>query len=204
MAPMIHPTLNRTLLVACLGVGCASGAREAAPAPQSTATIEPSAAERDQVSAQAAAAINPFKKKLSEALTNAIQQGGPLAAIDVCSREAPSLAAAASTPTTKIGRSALKLRNPQNAAQDWLRPVLSDFAALPSAEGAQRVVRLPDQRFGYAEAITLKPQCAVCHGSDVAAPVVEKIKERYPNDQAMGFQPGQLRGVFWAEVALAK
>lgn len=165
---------------------------------------EPSATEREQVVAQATAAINPFKKKLSEALTSAMTQAGPVAAIEVCSQQAPRLAAEASSPNVSVGRSALKLRNPNNAARDWLKPILGELGALPSAEGAQRVVRLDAQRFGYAEAITLKPQCVTCHGSEVAAPLAAEIKRRYPEDQAMGFQPGQLRGVFWAEVALAR
>lgn len=126
-----------------------------------------------------------------------------MTAIDVCSQQAPRLAAEASTATVTVGRSALKLRNPTNAAREWLKPVLSELASLPSAEGAQRVVNIDGQRFGFAEAITLKPQCAVCHGSEVAEPVAAKLKERYPDDQATGFQPGQLRGVFWAEVSLA-
>jgi hypothetical protein len=192
--------LSMTLAAAA----CEQRAPEPAPAAPSSGPAVPSAAERDQVVAQATAVINPFKKQLSEALTGAMTQGGPLAAIEVCSEKAQSLAAQAATPTVTVGRSALKLRNPSNAPRQWLKPVLDELSALPSAEGAQRVVRVDAEHFGYAEAITLKPQCVVCHGTEVAAPVAEKLKERYPADQATGFQPGQLRGVFWAEVALAK
>jgi len=193
-----------TICLLCGGLAACQQPHAGAPAPAPAAPSEPSAAERDQVIGQATAAIQPFKKKLSEALTGAIAQGGPLAAIDVCREQAPRLAAEASTPALTVGRSALKLRNPGNAARDWLKPVLGELAALPSAEGKQRVVRLDAQRFGYVEAITLKPPCATCHGSELAAPLAAKIKERYPQDQATGFQPGQLRGVFWAEVALAR
>jgi hypothetical protein len=156
------------------------------------------------VVARATAAINPFKKQLVEALTTALSKGDAVAAIDVCSQQAPRLAEQASSEAVKVGRSALKLRNPSNAPREWLKPVLSELAALPSPEGAQRVVRVDDGHFGYAEAITLKPMCVTCHGTEVAAPIAEKLKERYPADQATGFQPGQLRGVVWAEVALAK
>lgn len=193
------------ILVLSFGLQACDKRREREPTVAESASLtKPSAAEREQVAAQASAAINPFKKRLSEALTSAMAQGGPVAAIDVCSEQAPRLAAEASTPDLTVGRSALKLRNPNNAARPWLTPILTELAALPSAEGAQRFVKLDSQRFGYAEAITLKPQCLACHGTEVAAPIAEKIKERYPDDQATGFQPGQLRGVFWAEVALAQ
>lgn len=166
--------------------------------------LQPTAAEREQVIAQASAAIQPFKKRLSDALTEAIARGGPVAAIDVCRRDAPRFAAEAETAAVKLGRSSSKLRNPNNAARPWLSPLLRELEALPSAEGGQRVVRLDDRRFGYAEAIVLKPQCATCHGTDVAPELAAKLGESYPDDQATGYQPGQLRGVFWAEVALAK
>jgi hypothetical protein len=156
------------------------------------------------VIAQASVAIQPLKKRLSEALTEAMSKGGPVAAIDVCSRDAPRFAAEAEAAAVKLGRSSSKLRNPNNSPRPWLSPLLRELETLPNAEGSQRVVQLDDQHFGYAEAITLKPLCATCHGTNVAPEVAAKLRERYPNDQATGYQPGQLRGVFWAEVALAK
>jgi len=177
---------------------------EATTADARGATAQVSEAQRNEVTTAATEAINPFKKQLVGALTGAMQDQGPLAAIDVCSQEAPRLAAAASTDMVKVGRSALKLRNPANAPQVWLAPVLTELAALPSAEGAQRVVPIDEQRYGYVEAITLKPMCATCHGTTVAPELAAKIREHYPTDQATGFEPGQLRGVFWAEVTLAQ
>lgn len=195
------------LLIACSAWGCDRQPNEAAvqttasPA-TSTAVAALSSADREQVIARANAAITPFKKQLSEALMSALQHAGPLAAIDVCAEAAPRLAKEASSQDVVVGRSALKLRNPSNAARDWLEPVLSELAQLPSAEGAQRVVPLPDNRVGYAEAIVLKPPCVVCHGPAVAPELAAAIKARYPRDQATGFETGQLRGVFWAELAL--
>jgi hypothetical protein len=116
--------------------------------------------ERASVLAQASAAIAPFKKELSAALTSAMQQGGPLKAIDVCAEIAPRLAARASTEQVQVGRSAIRLRNPRNAAREWLQPMLADMARLDSAQGAQRVARLSDGHYGYAEAIVLQPLLA--------------------------------------------
>jgi hypothetical protein len=199
-----QPALCITIMAAAVTAACGGCSTDAARSPQPRAAQQVSATEREQVIAQASAAVQPFKQRLAQALTGAMAQNGPVAAIDVCSREAPRLAAEASTPAITVGRSALKLRNPDNAARPWLQPVLNELAALPSPEGSQRVVGLGDQRFGYAEALTHKPLCATCHGTDVSAEVSAKLRERYPKDQATGFQLGQLRGVVWAEVALAK
>lgn len=229
--PSLSHTLRVALLLSTCCVGCnkseesgtasqqaeltpesasADPAREAsaqhAPAPSApeAAGSQVPEAQNERVTRLATEAIAPFKKQLAGALMTAMQDKGPAAAIEVCSKEAPRLAAEASSDQVKVGRSALKLRNPANAAQDWLKPVLTELAALSSAEGAQRVVAIDDQHYGYAEAITLKPLCATCHGTSIAPELAKKIKERYPDDQATGFEPGQLRGVFWAEVLLAR
>jgi hypothetical protein len=73
------------IAAATLTFACGGGSSEATRTPQPTAAPVVSALEREQVIAQASAAIMPFKKKLLEALTGAISQGGPVAAIDVCS-----------------------------------------------------------------------------------------------------------------------
>ena len=45
----------------------------------------------------------------------------------------------------------------------------------------------------------LQPLCLTCHGSELAPGVAEQISELYPEDHAIGFEAGDLRGVFWLE-----
>ena len=146
--------------------------------------------------------LAPFKKQLKKALMAALVEG-PEKAIDVCREVAPNLAAQTSTPDVEVGRSALKLRNPKNAPRPWLKPVLTEFAALEKPEGQHRVVPLKAGGYGYAETIVLGEPCMLCHGTAIPAPVAKHISERYPYDQATGFSVGDLRGVFWAEVGPA-
>jgi hypothetical protein len=42
----------------------------------------------------------------------------------------------------------------------------------------------------------------MCHGSPESIPAVvkEALSEQYPEDQAIGFEAGSLRGWFWIEV----
>ena len=39
----------------------------------------------------------------------------------------------------------------------------------------------------------------MCHGKAIAEEVAQQIAELYPEDRAVGFRPGELRGVFWVE-----
>ncbi len=148
---------------------------------------------------QAKAAVNPFKKNLKEALFKALETS-PEAALDVCSQRAPELAKAASSPAVTVGRSALKLRNTANAPKPWLATAMAELAKEKSGTEASRVVVLPDGTVGYAEPIWLAPPCLVCHGKTLAPGLEAKLKAAYPNDAARGFEAGDFRGVFWAEV----
>jgi hypothetical protein len=50
--------------------------------------------------------------------------------------------------------------------------------------------------------IVEQPMCGSCHGpADKIAPAVAAaLKHRYPNDRAVGFLNGEIRGWFWVEV----
>ena len=57
----------------------------------------------------------------------------------------------------------------------------------------------------YLKPIVLKPVCVMCHGaSDGLSPGVQaKLREHYPQDQAVDFKPGDLRGAMTVRVKLA-
>ena len=148
---------------------------------------------------QAKAAVNPFKKALKETLFKALETSAE-AAIDVCSKRAPDLAKEASSGTITVGRSTFKLRNPSNAPMAWLSKAIAELAKEKSGSEASRVVTLPDGTVGYAEAIWVAPQCLVCHGKTIAPPLAAKLRAAYPNDAARGYEMGDFRGVYWAEV----
>jgi len=152
-----------------------------------------------ETTARAQAAVGPFKKSLKEALMGELSKS-PVGAIDVCAEKAPLLAKDASTGGVRVGRSSERLRNQANAPPPWLGPVMADLAKAPSGAAASRVVDLGEGRRGYAEAIWLDAPCLLCHGATVAPEVEAKIASRYPEDAARGFEVGDFRGVFWAEL----
>jgi len=140
--------------------------------------------------------LRPFKQQLMGALKAGLQEG-PDKAIGACQVKAPEIAAGLSVEGVQMGRTSHKLRNPANAAPDWVKPVLEGWLA-DDASVAPVEVSAGAGRTGYVEPIRLQAApCLMCHGEALAPAVAEKIQALYPDDQATGFKEGDLRGVFW-------
>lgn len=146
-----------------------------------------------------AAAVAPFKKSLKGALVAGLEKG-PVSAISVCRLEAPELATVASTSDARVGRTSRKLRNPDNAPKPWMEPFLDRYETDPGSR-EPAVVAIDDETVGYVEPIYVQPLCVTCHGSTLSPELAAKLEELYPEDQATGYEAGDLRGVFWVELA---
>lgn len=144
---------------------------------------------------EGAARLMPFKKQLMGALMTGLARG-PVEAVDTCQVQAPQIAGDLSGGGVEVGRTSHRLRNPDNAGPAWATEVLQSYLDQPG-DWTPRSVALADGRQGYVEPIVTQPLCLVCHGTSVSPPVAEAIAERYPEDQATGFETGDLRGVFW-------
>lgn len=171
--------------------------------PQAHAGDAPSPSDADLAVARAAA--KELGETLKAQLVAAIEAGGPQSAIGVCRSVAPALADETSrSHGVAVGRTALKVRNPANAPDDFERRVLEDFVrkiedgADPAAlEHAEVVVENGGTTFRYMKAIpTAAEPCLACHGSDVESGLKAEILRLYPEDQATGFKAGELRGAF--------
>lgn len=141
-----------------------------------------------------------FQQQLGRQLESAMAAGGPVAAIEVCAEVVPEIAAKASRESgAVVGRTALRVRNPDNAPDADARQVLQAFA-----ERLESGDPLPIEHFGaapgggerYLRAIVLQPLCATCHGAALAPAVSAAVAARYPEDRATGFAVGELRGAF--------
>ncbi len=160
---------------------------------------EPTAA--DEAAAQAA--LLPLKQGLKRALETALAEG-PIAAVDACRIEAPRIAAESAQPGVRIGRTSHRLRNPANAPAVWMQPLLAEFERAGRAEGKGRLVDLGSEGVGYVEPIHLQPLCVTCHGTQVAPELLAHIRKLYPEDRAVGFEPGDFRGLFWVVLEARK
>ncbi|MGD9669603.1 MAG: DUF3365 domain-containing protein [Hyphomicrobiaceae bacterium] len=173
----------------------------AAPALAQDKTADPQA---ERIAA-ARAAVKGLGEGLKEKLVGAMKAGGPVAALDVCKVDAPKVTAERSSASgMDVGRTALKVRNPGNAPDDFEKRVMEKFVAdLKSGADAMKldhaeVVEQDGKKvFRYMKPImTAGTPCLACHGSELAPEVSAKIKDLYPADQATGFAAGDMRGAF--------
>ncbi len=163
----------------------------------SSQNLEPHAAESRVV-------VKEFMQNLKGELQTAMKAGGPVNAIAVCNERAPEIAQALSTQKGwEIGRTSLKLRNPDNAPDAWEEKVLEQFETRkvggedPKTLEHYEMVKTEDgQFFRYMKAIPTGGVCLACHGESIAAPVREKLQSLYPEDKATDYKSGDIRGAF--------
>jgi len=142
--------------------------------------------------------------KLLAVLTEEIAKSGPEGAILVCRDKAPQLAKAASEETGwSIRRVSLRNRNPRAVPDAWERAALEDFDRRAASgespatlERAEVVTEDGKQSYRYMRALPTQPLCLNCHGlpEQLSPAVKEKLKALYPDDKAVGYRPGEIRG----------
>ena len=161
--------------------------------------------------AKARGAIKGLAENLRPTLVNALKTGGPVAAIEACQGVAPGIAAEQSAAHgVTVGRTALLVRNPANAADAWERKVLESFAAKIDGGAAPDTVDFGEmveeggrKTFRYMKAIPMAAEpCMACHGTELKPEIAAEIAKRYPQDKAVGFTPGKLRGAFTVKIAV--
>lgn len=155
--------------------------------------------------------IQAYGGALKQELTSAIKSGGAMAALDVCHLKAPQIAQQVSEKAgINVARTSLKPRNAASAPDAWEEDVLKSFEAR-KAKGEDvntlefhAIVEHEGKREArYMKAIPTAEVCLTCHGSKIQPEVLEKIKALYPQDKAVGFNVGDLRGAFTVRETLA-
>lgn len=194
---------------------CGNGPAGHAGSPAEAADVPPApppAPPVEDLAATARTAIQEFSQSLQSTLAAALAEGGPLVAIDVCKVSAPAIAEAASAAHgLTLARTALRVRNPDNAPDPFERAVLERFADAAQAGAAvaalEHAVVVDDgpggREFRFMKAIPMLEQpCGACHGARMAPEVLERLAQAYPDDAATGFLPGDLRGAFSVRMPL--
>ncbi len=156
------------------------------------------------LSKQSVAAIKGFAGELKKHLQDAMKSGGPANALNVCKTVAPSIAETHSkTSGLTIKRTALKVRNPENAPDDYELKVLQQFVADIAAGKDAKTMKKAEivevdggKVFRFSKAIPTQKMCLRCHGENIAPELKARIDELYPEDKATGFKEGDLRGIF--------
>ncbi len=173
----------------------------------SVASLAPAAdqGELEPYAVKAREAVKAMAGALQSKLKEAIAAGGPVSAVAVCNTLAPQITADQSKLAgMTIKRTALRVRNPDNAPDALETRVLQEFAAkFASGSDPASVEHIEEVNEGgrtlvrYFKAIpTAKEPCLACHGSGVSGELKDTITKLYPHDAATGFAAGDLRGVF--------
>jgi len=149
--------------------------------------------------------VEDLKTQLSSELKAALQAGGIPAAIEVCQSKATPITEGitADEALVRVSRTALRFRNPANAPSEDSREILEEWTAYVTKSGQtpKPVVRRTDDSLIVHYPIRLQANCLACHGDpeNFQPEVVEALEQFYPNDRAVGFAEGDLRGAFRVE-----
>lgn len=143
-----------------------------------------------------------FMQTLGGALKKQLELGGAESAIGVCKQVAPALASEYSSDGRTVKRVSLKARNiVQGTPDTWERSVLEGFdrqqnKPIGEMEVAQVMSDSDGRWFRFMKAIPTQPMCLQCHGqpADISAGVRQLLLQEYPQDKAVGYSSGQVRG----------
>jgi hypothetical protein len=145
-----------------------------------------------------------FMQQMSGALARELANG-PEQAAAVCRDLAPQIAGTLSRRNGwQITRVGTRVRNPLLGLPDaWEREVLNEFAAraangedLALMSFGEVVDNAGNPEYRYLKAIPLGPNCVLCHGTADQIPdsVESSLAQFYPQDRAIGYTIGELRG----------
>ncbi len=163
------------------------------------------AADHQEFSQQSQAAIKEFSGTLKGALVASMKSSGPVEAINVCNKVAPTIASELSKKYgMEIARTSLKVRNPDNTPDLWEKNVLNAFEkrklegeSVKTLSFSERIAEDDGkQEMRMMKAIPTGEVCLICHGSNISEPVQASLDKLYPDDQATGFSLGDIRGAF--------
>jgi hypothetical protein len=193
--------ITRTIaLAAALAAGTGRAEQPAPAGPAADASAARARAER------AAARLG---QELIGRLREALAEGPPEQAVQVCADLAQRLTAeVAAAEGVDLRRVALRRRNPANDPDPFERQVLEGWARSPAPPEAVAEVTATaggGRELRYLRPISTVALCRTCHGDGEAmtAELRAAIARRYPNDRATGFAEGDLRGAVSVRVPLA-
>lgn len=165
------------------------------------------AEDMDERRAEAQDAAMTLMRALGGELKQAMQSGGPQAALSVCTERAPAIAARISRERgMRVTRVSSRYRNALLGMPDgWEAETLGRFRERHEAgepyKGMSRGDRVTEggrSEYRYMQAIPTEGVCIACHGprEQLAPEIRAMLTERYPHDRATGFAVGDLRGAF--------
>lgn len=163
---------------------------------------EPQVTEEQQKELRAAA--TGFMKSLKGVLVNQIKENGIVAAVSVCSDTAQKLTNNyADENNIYLKRVSFKYRNNKDKPDEYETEVLNHMAELENKGKLDKnfeyvaVETIDGEKvIHYMMPIFVGDECLPCHGNKEQIPeeIKQILNEKYPEDKATGYEPGDLRG----------
>lgn len=143
-------------------------------------------------------------KTLKKELKAAIEAGGFMQGINVCSQSAQRITDSIALATNyRIKRTTNKFRNPVNAPDSIEQLALAHFEKLIAESGEfpefyiQKIEGESQDHYRYYKPMRMETLCLGCHGipENIDTATLTRIKAYYPNDLATGYSAGDFRGL---------
>ena len=141
-------------------------------------------------------------KEISGQLIAQMKEGGPTQAIPFCNEKAlPITHQLSEKYNVTIKRTSDKLRNLRNNPSERESEIIQDYKnAVTNNNELRPIVELDNNnKKHYYAPILLKAKCLVCHGNlneTISSKTDSVVKSLYPNDKAIGYVEGDLRGIW--------
>jgi hypothetical protein len=155
---------------------------------------------------------NQLAEKVRGLLLQEIGKGGFSSAVRVCSELAQEMTLQFNARTGHhVRRVSLKYRNPKNVPDAYEQRKLEEFNILNqkkelSNEYSEVVEEQGKKYLRYLKPLIVAPLCITCHGSKENIPQEVKtiLAERYPDDRAIGFLVGDVRGAITVKILVTE
>jgi len=127
----------------------------------------------------------------------AIQKGGTDYAVEFCNIQAmPLTDSIANHLNVYIQRLSDKNRNPANTIQTQMDSIAWEKMKSEKTDFIEE--NKSGEVYYYKPILIAMPTCIKCHGgkTDITKSTQKMIAQKYPNDKAIGYQMGDLRGMW--------
>ncbi|MCB0560997.1 MAG: DUF3365 domain-containing protein [Lewinellaceae bacterium] len=196
-------TIALTGLFALLSFfACTNNTASNEPAARQEAPLELTAEEREAFLEKGSYITATTFSALSGKLRSALQEEGVPGAVAYCNLVAyPLVDSLSQVHQATIRRTSLKIRNPKDKPTATELAVLETYHA-NAEKGASLlpgVVAIDQSTVAYYAPILTQELCLQCHGKigeTLKAEDYTLVKELYPEDEAIGYQSGDLRGMW--------
>jgi len=135
-------------------------------------------------------------------LMTAMAANGVSGAVEFCKTAAyPITDSLSELYSAKIRRTSIKYRNPLNKPDESELEILNHFGSLHDSGTLIKdsIIKISDKEIWYVRPIYAQGLCQNCHGSvgnTVSTDNYDVIKKLYPEDKAVDYKSGDLRGMW--------